>query len=173
MKAKMKFKNYEWPYDPKQLKIEQKKDISELKIPFVGTVLQNLKCSKRVISGNGEFFGPDCFEQYSRLCELYKENDSGYLSITDVGTFLAVFKKLNMSCEPGPKSISYYFEFWEDMETKPQSEALVATYHVVKEGETIFDIARLYNKTVKELLNLNPHIKRVDELKVGDRVMLQ
>ncbi len=172
MNVCMKYKDYEWPYNPSKLQIKQEKDLVELKLPFVGTVLQNLNCGKKIISGTGELFGSDCFEQYAKLCDLYEDKEKGLLSIPELGTFLASFKKLNITCSCVPNSIVYYFEFWEDKEIQNNSEAMVANYHIVKPGETIFDIAKIYDKTAAELMKLNPWIKRPDEIKSGDRVLL-
>lgn len=173
MNATMKFKDYEWPYNPTELKIELQKNLNQLSLPFVGTIIQNLNCDRKIISGSGEFFGDDCFKKYNELFLVYKENESGYLSIPDVGTFLVEFKKLNMKCSPGPKSVAYYFEFWETAKIQTTNEALNATYHIVKDGETIFDIAKMYSKTTAELFKLNPNIKRPDDIKPGDRVTLE
>lgn len=173
MNATMKFKDYEWPYNPRELKIEQQKNLNQINLPFVGTIIQNLNCDKKIISGSGEFFGDDCFEKYNKLCEVYKEDEKGYLSIPGVGTFLVEFKKLNMNCKPGPKSVYYYFEFWETLNVQTTNEALIATYHVVKNGETIFDIAKMYSKTTAQIFKLNPNIKRPDDIKPGDKVMLK
>lgn len=173
MSATIKFKDYEWPYNPSKLKIEQQKNLSQIDLPFVGTIIQNLNCGKKIISGSGEFFGEDCFEKYNKLNLAYKENSSGYLSIPEIGTFLVEFKKLNISCDPGPKSVAYYFEFWETLNTQTTKEALVANYHIVKNSETVFDIAKMYNKTTAEIFKLNPNIKRPDDIKPGDKVMLR
>jgi LysM repeat protein len=53
---------------------------------------------------------------------------------------------------------------------KPNEESVVPGYHEVKQGETLYSIARLYNTTVVELKALNE--LENDTIKVGDELIV-
>lgn len=170
---KMKYKNFTFDYNPKQINIDNRKNLVEIKLPFLGSVVQDLGREKRVVTGNGEFFGENCIEKFNELSNLSLENKSGLLFIPGIEPFKAFFKSLKMTADPMPNLISYSFEFWEDTAAETvEFKNLSPTYHVVLQGETLWDIARKYNTTAYNLITLNPDIKRPNMLLVGQKVML-
>lgn len=174
MYGKMKYKNYEWPNNPKNITVEQEKNLKEINIPFVGSCLQEFGDEKRVAKGEGEFFGENAIGNFNELYSVYRDHGSGILDIPGVSAFNATFKSLKMIYDPTPNYVAYRFEFWEDGIGKAGGSISEAPdFHIVAEGETLFDIANTYKTTVGDLMKLNPEIKRPDELIVGSRVMLK
>ena len=62
----------------------------------------------------------------------------------------------------------------EDMQylEKVHQRFLKKGVHTVKNGDTLGDIALEYGTDVKTLKKLNPQIKDVDKIKVGDKINL-
>lgn len=174
MGSNMKFKDYEWINNPKQITIEQSKNIKEFNLPYVGSCLQNFGNEKKIVKGTGEFFGETAKEQFNDLYQVYEQKESGILSIPGIESFTAMFKSIKMSLDATPDFIAYTFEFWENQENEINNQiSTVPDYHIVREGEDLFDIAYLYDTTAANLMELNPTIKRPDELEVGSKVMLR
>ena len=49
----MSYKNYVWPFNPNQVEVTYSRNIQNLKLPLYGSVLQDLGCDKRVVTGSG------------------------------------------------------------------------------------------------------------------------
>lgn len=171
--SQMKYKDFIFDYNPSQISIDSKKNLVEIKLPFLGSVIQDFGREKRVVSGSGEFFGSDCINKFNEFSKLCEDNESGYLLIPGLEPFLAFLKNVKMKADPTPNLIAYSFEFWEDTAIENvELKNLSPTYHIVVDGETLWDIANKYNTTVYELVSLNPHIKRPNMLTVGQKVMI-
>lgn len=168
----MKYKDYIWPHNPRELRMTSLKDLKEMNTPFNGSVFQNFGREKRVVRGVGEFFGEDCVEQFNELFEIFKMKGSGFLALPDVSPFLAEFKSLEMSVQTKPNVIEYSFEFWEDMSDIAENGSNLKDSHVIQEGETLWDIAYKYDLSVDALLKLND-IKNPNELSPGEVVILK
>ena len=82
----------------------------------------------------------------------------------------------------------YSFAFWEDngtysglavQETGQESgesaaqSSSGAAYHTVTAGETLWELARRYGRTVPELVALNPQIKNPNLIRVGQEVRVR
>lgn len=166
----MQYKDFVWPHNPRTVKMAQQRNIKELCVPFGGSVLQDYGGGKRIVTGEGEFFGEDCMENFLRLSALLKEGGAGYLSLPGMTPFLAVFHSLELLEEPQEDMLRYTFTFWEE-----QSGAVMkaeATFHIVCAGETLWSIAADYNTTVDALLQANSGIKRPEKLYAGQKVVL-
>jgi LysM repeat protein len=172
--SKLKYKNYQWPYNPSFIEILGQKNLKQLPVPFAGNIVQDFGEGNRLVKGKGEFFGEYAAKEYKQLFEIYKDKTSGFLNIPGIESFKAYFKSLVINCKPGPLTINYSFEFVEDLSIKQNTgEESLSSYHVVVLGETLFDIANKYGFTADYLLRLNPWIKRPDELKPGDKVVIR
>lgn len=171
--SQMKYKDFIFEYNPSQISIDSKKNLVEIKLPFLGSVIQDFGREKRVVIGSGEFFGSDCINKFNELSKLCEDNTSGYLFIPGLEPFLAFLKNVKMKADPTPNLIGYSFEFWEDTAVENiEFQNLSPSYHIVTDGETLWDIANRYNTTVYELITLNPQIKRPNMLTAGQKVML-
>lgn len=165
----MKFKGVSWHHNPREIKFECEKNIGELCAPFEKSYIQNMGRKNMIISGTGELYGSDCMEQFSSLLELFKQGGTGVLSIPKLPSIFAVFESLKISGEPKPDVLCYSFVFREVMEEKLSSPMGA---HVMKYGETLWDVAYLYDMPVEQLVRLNPEIRRPDESVEGFVVIL-
>jgi len=176
MNSLMKYKSFIWPRNPKEINITVENDIKDFYIPKAGSVLQNYRRRKRVISGTGEFFGEDCFSQYENLFEIFKNsNGSSYLVIPNIDPFPAVFKNLKLLGDPSPNVVTYSFTFWEDTKDIYKNEInIIKNFHVTYGNESLWNISLKYNLNINDLLDLNSFIKDPKEiLKEGLRISLR
>lgn len=170
----MSYKNYQWPYNPQSLEIMHQRNLKEQIVPFYGNVIQDFGKSKRIVKGEGIFFGKSCDKDLSLLKEAFDEKGSGILRIPNITPFLASFKSLNIKREAKPSAINYTFEFWEEFSDDIlTSNDFTDDYHIVKDGDTLYSISAIYNISVDSLLALNKFIKRPDSLIAGQKVILK
>ena len=164
--ALMKYKDYVWPRNPRELSIVVENDVKDIEIPKNGSVYQDYGRKKRIVSGKGEFCGQECFEQYRKLFNIFKSSsDGGYLVVPNLDPFLAIFKSLKLIGDPTPNLVSYSFVFWEDIKDIYGREKKVKTDFYIADGtETLWDISLFYNIDVKNLLELNPFVKDPNDI---------
>lgn len=168
----MEYKDYIWPNNPQKINVTTRKNIKEIVIPFGGNLFQDYGREKRIVTGTGEFFGPNCMEQFNCLFNVFKDTGSGYLRLPNINPFLAVFKSLEILEQAVPNVITYSFEFWEEVTSNNEKINEFKNYHIVLIGETLWDIACKYNIEIETLINLNTHIKNINQLTAGDLVKL-
>ena len=172
--ALMKYKEYEWKQNPETIEVSYEKGLCRWLLPFEGSLVQDLGPKGRVIKGDGAFFGENCMQEFLALSFVLQENGPGLLSLPGMEPFYAVVRSFGLSRAPGPNVVGYRFEFWES--TAPAPAAAQKTQsgegHLVQSGETLFSIAAQYEKTVEELLEKNPAVRRPDELTPGQRLVV-
>lgn len=156
----MRFKNYEWRYNPEEISFECEKNIRELKSPKSTAYIQNLGRKNRLIKGKGQLCGEDCHEQFSKLWEIFEEDGAGVLALAFIKPVYAVFEKLTVIGEPVPDMLTYSFVFRETMECEKSEVSSCCT---AQEDECLWDISYRTRAEIETLLILNPQIKRADE----------
>lgn len=166
--SKIRYKGFEWEHNPETLSVIKEENLSENKLPFGNSFVRKNSSKCRVVKGKGKLVGYDCLNQFNALLKLQREGGSGILSLPQIKPFYAYFKKLELLCEPTQDMVTYSFEFLEDSEKNYTIGEPV--YHMVLASETLWDIAYMYKTDISVLINLNPWVKRVDELGVGRRV---
>lgn len=166
----MKFKDLIWNYNPEKIKILSEKEIVESKIPMSYSDIQNFGRMARVIKGEGSLFGSDCFSQFDKLWQVYREDTAGMLSIPEFAVMQAMFTSLYIVGEPTDSLITYSFTFTEIMGEEQEESFL--TSHTVIEGESLWDVSNRYNIPIDELVALNPSVQNPFMLKKGDEVVL-
>lgn len=169
----MKFKNYSWPHNPSSINISVKRDLKEAKIPFIGSAIQDYGREKRVVSGEGQFFGKSCIEQFEALFSVFKQGGSGYLSLPGMNSFLAVFKELTLVETAVPNVLTYTFEFWEELSDGTQNPGLQKEFYTALDGDTLWSISAKFEISIDTLIKLNPNIKNPNQLVAGEKVMLR
>ena len=169
----MKFKNYVWPHNPSSIEVSVNRDLKDVMIPFYGSAIQDFGREKRVVSGYGQFFGADCFEQFNVLFSVFKQGGAGYLSLPGLDAFLAVFKRLELVGNSTPNVLNYSFEFWEDVVSPVGNSELHDEFYTVLAGDSLWSIAAKFDVPVETLLELNPSIKNPKQLAVGKKVKLR
>lgn len=114
--AKLRFKGYEFSYNPKTITIKQEKQILAHPLPQEKSVFQQ-DMGKRPIEifGEGELFGEQANKQFKEIYSLFQSEGSGLLTLPHfkpVYCFLAEIKNIKRA---GPELISYSFKFIEDV----------------------------------------------------------
>lgn len=168
----MKYKDYVWPQNPKRLRVSLQRELRELSLLNGGSVVQDLGALRRVAEGEGELWGDDCLQHYSRLWELFRQKGAGLLKLPGYDPFYAHFAALERKDEPFTGLIRYSFRFWEDGAAPPLPSSSEETSHTVSPGETLWTVAAAHGTTVDALLRCNPNIGRPDRLTPGRRVIL-
>ena len=80
---------------------------------------------------------------------------------------------MTMAGQAGPDIVGYRFEFWEQVGEGIPVLREGKDYHIVQEGETLWDISKLYGISISELARRNPNVKRPDQLAAGEKVALR
>lgn len=167
--ALMRYKGFTFWCNPTSLEIVRDKGMITYKKPQLGVEKAELCPECRVIRGKGELSGGDCITQYERLCRLQAEAGAGVLSLPVAEPLRAYFRKLTAEADVTPDRIVFSFEF---VEAESFSSEALPELHLVSEGETLFDIAFDYGVSVDSLISLNPSVRRPDELKAGEEIVL-
>ncbi len=156
----MKFRDFVWPHNPETLNISRRRSLKEWRLPFSGSVVQDCGAEKRVVEGEGRFYGPGCIRQFQKLSELLEDGKNGVLTLPEIPPFSARFVSLGMIGTAEPDSIGYRFVFWEDGKAAGT------------EGASLWRVAHRFSSSVDELVALNPQIRWPNLLEEGERVIL-
>ena len=169
----MSYKKYVWPFNPNQVEVVYSRNIQNLKLPLYGSVLQDLGCDKRVVTGSGEFIGSGCMAEFNRLAAVFTAGTSGLLRLPGDAPFPAAFASLKMIGEAQPDCVSYRFVFVEDDDGGLEATAASAAgNYVCAGGESLWEVANLYQTDVDTLKMLNPMIQWPNMLNPGQKVVL-
>lgn len=196
--AAMRYKDYVWPHNPRVYTIEYHRDMAVQKFPMGVYHLQDLGRSYRVLKGEGEFVGPEAYDQFKELATLFYAGGTGPLIHPVWQPASAYFVELSLRQEPRPDYVSYTFTFWEGPSETPglkeygtertgesvdggtgsagieaESAAGSAVRHTVRRGETLWGIAREYGVGLTEVIALNPQIKNPNLIYPGEEVRVK
>ncbi len=106
----LQYKTFVWPNDPETYRENCVRDPQYITVDGVPTYIGMSKM-KRVISGNGVFFGEQAYEKYLELVGVFGDSEPGDLVHPDFGTRLCYFTGLEMTQEARENCVSYKFEF--------------------------------------------------------------
>ena len=184
----MRYKDFTWPHNPRTYTIEYRRTMASHKVPFGRYHLQDLGMSHRVLKGEGEFVGPEAYDQFKALASVFYEGTPGMLVHPVWQTVNAYFVELSLRQEPRQDYVSYTFTFWESYDgyqaqtqkvTNPAEEhtttaaAASQVWHKVTQGETLWRIARDYGVELAAVIALNPQIKNPNLITVGQEVRMK
>lgn len=169
MTAVMRFKNLSWRFNPHTVKVSSEMDVAESHIPFGNNTTESFGRNARIVTGEGYLCGEDCFSQHRELWKLYKEENSGILSLPEFLVMKAYFSSLQIIGEPSDNLIRYIFTFTEVVEDK---DFLIHTTHTVLKNESLWDISYRYNISVEELLSFNSHLRHPYDTEEGQVIKL-
>ena len=168
----MRYKNYTWPHNPRVYSIDYERKMAVHKVPFGLYHLQDLGRTRRVMEGEGEFVGADAYSQFGQLANVFYDSGPGLLVHPLWQAASAYFVALRLEQEPRPDYVRYSFTFWEDVsyysgevrtfapaqETAAGGSGVGGGYHLVRQGDTFWSIARQYGLSLEELAAKNPQI---------------
>ena len=131
--AAMRYKDYVWPHNPRVYTIEYHRDMAVQKFPMGVYHLQDLGRSYRVLKGEGEFVGPEAYDQFKELATLFYAGGTGPLIHPVWQPASAYFVELSLRQEPRPDYVSYTFTFWEG----PSETPGLKEYGTERTGESV------------------------------------
>lgn len=178
----MRFKNYVWPHNPRVYSIDYERKMAVSKTPFGRYVLQDLGQTNRIMAGEGEFVGEGAYQEFGRLANAFYAPGPGQLIHPVWQMASAHFVSLRLEQEPREDYVRYSFVFWEDAGLSGQLKKLSSSggagqtrdrpsgFYTVKQGDTLWAIARDCGVSMEELLELNPQIKNPGLIRVGEKV---
>ena len=186
----MRFKDYVWPHNPEKYQVSFRRKLAVHKVPFGGTVMQDLGCLYRVMEGEGEFVGIGAYEEFKKLLAVFSEGGAGLLVHPVWETEHAHFAELELVEEPRSNYVRYRFVFWEDSsystelavlkreeqtqgQGQGQTEGQAARRtHTVVSGDTLWGISRRYGVSLSDVIALNPQIKNPNLIYPGEQVVI-
>ena len=168
--GKMSFRDFVFPINPSFIRIFHSRKIAHQKIPFGNNVVSDMGENGRTISGEGEFCGESCIDDFERLKKVFESGGGGMLYIPSQKPIYAVFTSLEMLAQDINGVIKYSFEFIESFE-KSLNEHYT---DIIADGKnSLWDISYRYGIKVDELIRLNPSVRRPDFIiEKGKRVAL-
>ena len=110
----MQYKSYVWPHNPRTYRITYQRQVAVQKVPFGRYALQNLGLTRRVMEGEGEFFGPEAYDEFRKLASVFYQEGPGMLIHPVWQSANVYFVGLALAQEPKPDYVRYSFAFWED-----------------------------------------------------------
>ena len=184
--APMRYKDFIWPHNPEVYQVELRQQVAAHKVPFGRYALQNMGMTQRVFKGEGEFVGPDAYEQIKKLGSLLYDNTAGVLVHPVWQTTKAYFVELCLKQEPRPDYVRYSFEFWEDRgqyeeglqpvqehtqsQEKTKNSEKQAEYYTVRRGDSLWGIAAQHGLSLSGLLEMNSGIRNPNLIYPGDQI---
>lgn len=168
--GKMSFRDFVFPINPSFIRIFHSRKISRQKIPFGNNAVTDMGKNGRTISGEGEFCGENCIEDFERLKKVFETGGGGMLYIPSQKPIYAVFSSLELLAQDINGVIKYSFEFTESFEKSLNEHCT----DIISDGKSsLWDISYRYSVRIEELLRLNPSVRRPDFLiEKGKRVTL-
>ena len=110
----MQYKSYVWPHNPRTYRIMYQRQVAVQKVPFGRYALQNLGLTRRVMEGEGEFFGPEAYDEFRKLASVFYQEGPGMLIHPVWQSANVYFVGLALAQEPKQDYVRYTFTFWED-----------------------------------------------------------
>ena len=110
----MQYKSYVWPHNPRTYRITYQRQVAVQKVPFGRYALQNLGLTRRVMEGEGEFFGPEAYDEFRKLASVFYQEGPGMLIHPVWQSANVYFVGLALAQEPKQDYVRYTFTFWED-----------------------------------------------------------
>lgn len=169
--APMRFDGMSLRHNPAQLSVSGKNHIREYASPCFEADSESLGTDLRRISGEGEFSGSDCIEQYRALERLQRSQKRAKLILPHMQPLYAYLKELAVTAKPVDDALFYRFVFVEAQSPR-LSEPFSEYYVTVSETESLWDISYSYAVPIERLVALNPQLPLIDGLSRGERVRI-
>ena len=189
----MRYKGFVWPHNPRTYTIRYERQVAVHKVPFGRYAMQDLGMGRRIMEGEGEFWGPDAYDTFKELASVFYAGGPGTLVHPVWQSASAYLVRLTLTQEPRPDYVRYAFTFWEDfggygqgLRVSPGGGSAMATltasapkkkeegeYHTMLQGETLWGVALNCGTDMAALLTLNPRISNPNAVTAGERVRVK
>ena len=165
----MRFNGNAFGYCACETNVSSERRVKTLKLCSGKNVLQNFGRELRVVRGKGEIASP-ADEEMRRMRRIFALGDKGSLAMPGYPPFYAILTRLDFSAQGGDGAVCYEFEFYE---LPRESTGFEYLRHTASAGQNLWTIARIYGRTVEELVKLNPKIRRPDQVSEGEEVLVR
>ncbi len=189
----MRYKDFVWPHNPRTYTIRYERQVAVHKVPFGRYAMQDLGMGRRIMEGEGEFWGPDAYDTFKELASVFYAGGPGTLVHPVWQSASAYLVRLELVQEPRPDYVRYAFTFWEDfggyrqglragsgsgsatltISAPAAKTAGEETYHTMRQGETLWGVAQDHGTEMSALLTLNPQVSNPNEVTAGERVRVK
>lgn len=157
--GKMSYKDYIFPVNPSVIRISHSRKIAASKVPNGYDNVSDLGAGHRIISGEGEFYGKDCINDFIALKAVMDRGGGGMLYLPSQSPIYAMFEKLELIAGDIDGVIRYSFIFAESFENN-HKEHFACCFGNNK--DCLWDISYQYGIHIDVLTEFNQHIKRPD-----------
>lgn len=157
--GKMSFGDFVFPVNPGMIKISHKRTAAVQKVPNENDIVCDMGIGGRVITGEGEFFGDDCEEQFGKLKKIFEKGGAGILYIPSQEPIFAIFKELEFRADDIEGVIKYSFVFVESYENRTVKKFRRCISDGIK---TMWDYSYGSGTDIETLMELNPDVTRPD-----------
>lgn len=164
----MRFSGHTWHHNPKSLEISSGKKVVKIELPFADDVVTSFGEKPIKIKGVAELYGEDCLAQYEKLKRIYEKGECSVLCLPKLPPIYACFESLTLLATSKKDVLTYSFTFTEYSNGKKSEYK--DEFVTVKRGQTLFHIANECDVKVEKLVELNPQIMFINDLKAGERV---
>lgn len=169
--APMRFDGLSLRHNPATLTVSGRNHVGEYASPCCEADSDILYREPVRISGEGEFCGTDCLDQYLALKEKQLSQTSGKLVLPHMEPLYATLKELSLTAKPVDNVISYRFTFVQAQSPHGDTEGTKSPY-IAQAGESLWDVSYAYGISIERLVALNPQIPYINALSQGERVSL-
>lgn len=167
---KMRYKDFEFPQNPTQIKITRTKNINESPLFDVGSAVEEVSRNAAQITVSGKILGEESFALLSRLQMLQEQRGAGTLFLPGGEYFDAYFEKLETVRNASLNLVEYTAVFRENESHRKPEIDFGFTY--AQAGENAFDIANRCSVTVESIMQANDFMSPFD-ITEGSRVVLK
>ncbi|WMM26656.1 LysM peptidoglycan-binding domain-containing protein [Tissierella sp. MB52-C2] len=183
----LKYKSYTWPVNPRTYSLRFEKNTAIHHYPYTNiNEVDDTGMKPREVNGEGEFIGEGAYEEFQKLASIFYSRGPGSLIHPIWQIQQAIFTKLEVEQEPTPDYVKYSFSFIEHFpEVKVQEKKQVTSNtiakpqqkvtpkaHTVKQGDTMWAIAKNNKINLKDLISKNPQIKSPNLIYPGQKINL-
>jgi len=107
---KLSYKTFFWPQNPHTYREEYQRKAEYSVIEGI-SYFDGMGDMKRIITGEGVFFGDTAFSEFRKLAILFEDGKAGNLEHPVWGIRYCYFTGLELTQEPKENCVSYRFEF--------------------------------------------------------------
>ncbi len=162
----MRFRDFTWPHNPTALTLALERNVKETALPYRGTRLEDLGEAKRRITGEGYFTGEGCGEQWRQLQAVFRRGGPGSLQLPGQGPFGGDGQP---EAAGRPGGGAHPLQLWV-YRAPGREDGRGRGVHTAQAGESLWDYARRYERTMEEMIAANPHIRDIAVLEDGEEV---